>query len=63
MAPVVPPTIRDFSVFEQHVAGIVKLRDPSALVPEEWYEAPAAYFTNTHAHLARVHWSTHGVIR
>ena len=49
LAPVVPPTIRDFSVFEQHVAGIVKLRDPSAQVPEEWYEAPAAYFTNTHA--------------
>ena len=49
LAPVMPPTIRDFSVFEQHVAGIVKLRDPGAQVPAEWYEAPAAYFTNTHA--------------
>lgn len=34
LAPVHPPSIRDFSVFEQHIEGIVKGSDPDAHVPD-----------------------------
>jgi fumarylacetoacetate (FAA) hydrolase len=39
-----PPSIRDFSVFEQHVktAGARHGRE----VPKEWYEQPVFYFSN-----------------
>jgi 2-keto-4-pentenoate hydratase/2-oxohepta-3-ene-1,7-dioic acid hydratase in catechol pathway len=44
-----PPTIRDYMAFEQHVRGTVKLADPTASVPEQWYAAPIFYFTNPYA--------------
>jgi 2-keto-4-pentenoate hydratase/2-oxohepta-3-ene-1,7-dioic acid hydratase in catechol pathway len=39
-----PPSIRDFSVFEQHVEGIMLGQGSS--VPESWYESPFCYFSN-----------------
>ncbi len=44
-----PPTIRDFMTFERHVEGAVKMAGPDAVVPDEWYDAPAFYFTNPYA--------------
>jgi 2-keto-4-pentenoate hydratase/2-oxohepta-3-ene-1,7-dioic acid hydratase in catechol pathway len=49
LAPVRPPTMRDFSVFEQHIEGVIKDADPEATVPPVWYESPFCYFTNPHA--------------
>jgi 2-keto-4-pentenoate hydratase/2-oxohepta-3-ene-1,7-dioic acid hydratase in catechol pathway len=49
LAPVQPPTIRDFSVFEQHIEGVRRLADPDAEVPEVFYESPFCYFSNPHA--------------
>ena len=49
LAPVEPPTIRDFSVFEQHIEGAVKLAAPDATVPDIWYASPFCYFSNPHA--------------
>jgi 2-keto-4-pentenoate hydratase/2-oxohepta-3-ene-1,7-dioic acid hydratase in catechol pathway len=49
LAPIVPPTIRDFSVFEQHIDGVRRLADPDARVPEVFYESPFCYFSNPHA--------------
>ena len=49
LAPVEPPTIRDFSVFEQHIEGVIKDANPDATVPPVWYESPFCYFTNPHA--------------
>jgi len=49
LAPVKPPTIRDFSVFEQHIEGVIKDANPNAKVPPVWYESPFCYFTNPHA--------------
>jgi 2-keto-4-pentenoate hydratase/2-oxohepta-3-ene-1,7-dioic acid hydratase in catechol pathway len=49
LAPVVPPTIRDFSVFEQHIEGVRRVADPQAQVPAVFYESPFCYFTNPHA--------------
>ena len=49
LAPVVPPTIRDFSVFEQHIEGVRRVADPGARVPEVFYESPFCYFSNPHA--------------
>ncbi len=46
LAPIEPPSIRDFSVFEQHIEGIVKGGDPNARVPESWYRSPFCYFSN-----------------
>jgi fumarylacetoacetate (FAA) hydrolase len=36
-----PPSVRDFSAFEEHVR-----RAGGGEVPEEWYEAPVFYFSN-----------------
>ena len=44
LAPVDPPSIRDFSVFEQHVEGIMLGMGNS--IPESWYESPFCYFSN-----------------
>ncbi|HEY7260626.1 MAG TPA: fumarylacetoacetate hydrolase family protein [Trebonia sp.] len=45
LAPVpVPPSIRDFFAFEQHVATARANR--GSQVPKEWYEFPVFYFTN-----------------
>ncbi|HUA73068.1 MAG TPA: fumarylacetoacetate hydrolase family protein [Solirubrobacteraceae bacterium] len=49
LAPVLPPTIRDFSVFEQHIEGVIKDSSPDATVPPVWYESPFCYFTNANA--------------
>jgi 2-keto-4-pentenoate hydratase/2-oxohepta-3-ene-1,7-dioic acid hydratase in catechol pathway len=49
LAPVTPPTMRDFSVFEQHIEGVIKDASPEATVPPVWYESPFCYFTNPHA--------------
>ncbi|MBV9367838.1 MAG: fumarylacetoacetate hydrolase family protein [Solirubrobacterales bacterium] len=49
LAPVEPPTMRDFSVFEQHIEGVIKDVNPEATVPPVWYESPFCYFTNPHA--------------
>ncbi|HET6185945.1 MAG TPA: fumarylacetoacetate hydrolase family protein, partial [Trebonia sp.] len=45
LAPIpVPPSIRDFFAFEQHVATARGNRGSE--VPKEWYEFPVFYFTN-----------------
>jgi 2-keto-4-pentenoate hydratase/2-oxohepta-3-ene-1,7-dioic acid hydratase in catechol pathway len=50
LAPIEPATIRDFSVFEQHIEGAIKTGgDPDAPVPAVWYEMPFCYFSNPHA--------------
>ncbi|WP_415977225.1 fumarylacetoacetate hydrolase family protein [Rhodococcus sp. 077-4] len=50
LAPIpAPPTIRDYMTFEQHVAGVARLADEDSVVPEQWYKAPAFYFTNPYA--------------
>src|SRR5579875_404700 len=48
LAPVQPPTVRDFSVFEQHIEG-VRMLGGQRRVPEVWYESPFCYFSNPHA--------------
>src|SRR4051794_37271445 len=50
LAPIQPPSVRDFSVFEQHGEGAsMFLGGPDAKVQEAWYESPAFYFSNPHA--------------
>lgn len=44
--PVHPRAMRDFLVFEAHIAGMKKLDGPETPVPEQWYEAPAFLFMN-----------------
>nr|WP_296774119.1 fumarylacetoacetate hydrolase family protein [Rhodococcus sp. (in: high G+C Gram-positive bacteria)] len=44
-----PPTIRDYMTFEQHVEGVSRLAGAEGGVPEQWYQAPAFYFTNPYA--------------
>jgi 2-keto-4-pentenoate hydratase/2-oxohepta-3-ene-1,7-dioic acid hydratase in catechol pathway len=46
LAPLDPPSIRDFSVFEQHIEGIMRGIDPARPVPETWYASPFCYFSN-----------------
>ncbi len=48
-APFEPPTVRDFAVFEEHVEGMRRGKDPEGKIPDAWYEAPAFYFTNPYA--------------
>ncbi len=45
LAPLEPPTVRDFVTFEEHVEGMRQL----AGLPDAWYEAPAFYFSNPYA--------------
>jgi 2-keto-4-pentenoate hydratase/2-oxohepta-3-ene-1,7-dioic acid hydratase in catechol pathway len=49
LAPVQPPTVRDFSVFEQHTEGVRLGRTPHEAIPPIWYESPFCYFSNPHA--------------
>lgn len=49
LAPLTPPTFRDFSTFPEHTAGVVKLLDPEADVPPEFWEIPTFYFSNPYA--------------
>jgi len=44
-----PPTVRDFMTFERHVEGVARLAGDNARLPEQWYAAPAFYFTNPYA--------------
>jgi 2-keto-4-pentenoate hydratase/2-oxohepta-3-ene-1,7-dioic acid hydratase in catechol pathway len=44
LAPLDPPAIRDFSVFEQHVEGI--MMGQGNPVPPNWYDSPFCYFSN-----------------
>jgi 2-keto-4-pentenoate hydratase/2-oxohepta-3-ene-1,7-dioic acid hydratase in catechol pathway len=48
LPPLSPPSVRDFAAFEQHVRGALRSVTASAVVPEEWYTAPAFYFSNPH---------------
>ncbi|MGW0579990.1 fumarylacetoacetate hydrolase family protein [Streptomyces sp. NPDC002920] len=49
LAPLQPPTVRDFVTFEEHVEGVRRSVDGAAGVPEQWYAAPVFYFTNPYA--------------
>src|SRR3954468_21793112 len=50
LAPIEPPTFRDFSVFEAHIEGAIKTGgDPDAPIPAVWYERPYCYFSNPYA--------------
>ncbi len=50
LAPVVPPSVRDFVAFEEHVEGIaVSVDGRVGGVEPVWYEAPRFYFTNPHS--------------
>ena len=49
LAPLQPPTLRDFVVFEEHVEGVVKSVSEGAGVPETWYEIPTFYFGNPYS--------------
>lgn len=50
LAPLKPPSIRDFSVFEQHNEGMLRNFKPDATVPEHWYVSPTVcYFANPQA--------------
>ncbi len=44
LAPVLPPSFRDFYAFEAHVRNARRKR--GLPVPPEWYEAPVFYFSN-----------------
>lgn len=47
LAPLKPPTIRDFVTFEAHVEGMT-----AGNIKPEWYEAPFFYFSNANAVVA-----------
>lgn len=49
LAPLDPPTFRDFSTFPEHTTGIVKLFDPAATLDPRFWEIPTFYFSNPHA--------------
>jgi 2-keto-4-pentenoate hydratase/2-oxohepta-3-ene-1,7-dioic acid hydratase in catechol pathway len=49
LAPLRPPSFRDFVTFEEHVEGVRRSIDGSAGVPDAWFDAPTFYFTNPHA--------------
>ncbi|MDH2444883.1 fumarylacetoacetate hydrolase family protein [Amnibacterium sp. CER49] len=50
LAPIVPPSVRDFVAFEEHVEGIAVAVDGRiGGVEPVWYEAPRFYFTNPHS--------------
>lgn len=49
LAPLDPPSVRDFVAFEEHVEGVVRSVDNSVGVTPQWYEAPTFYFTNPHS--------------
>jgi 2-keto-4-pentenoate hydratase/2-oxohepta-3-ene-1,7-dioic acid hydratase in catechol pathway len=42
----VPPSMRDFMTFEQHIAGTQLTRGPDAVVPKVFYRQPVFYFSN-----------------
>ncbi|MFI0350732.1 fumarylacetoacetate hydrolase family protein [Actinomadura sp. 9N407] len=46
LAPLEPPTVRDFVTFEEHVEGVRRSVQGEAGVPDAWYDAPTFYFSN-----------------
>ncbi|GAA4781216.1 fumarylacetoacetate hydrolase family protein [Actinomycetospora chlora] len=48
LAPVAPPTLRDYITFEEHLEGSLKLLGRTA-PPPEWYDQPVFYFSNPNA--------------
>jgi len=47
LAPILPTSIRDFSVFKRHADGAAMLfGGPDARAPDAWAERPAFYFSN-----------------
>ena len=44
LAPLQPPSVRDFVSFEQHIEGMIM--GDNIPFPEAWYGAPAFYFSN-----------------
>ncbi|MFC0681500.1 fumarylacetoacetate hydrolase family protein [Lysobacter korlensis] len=52
LAPLRPPSIRDFVAFEEHVEGVTASIDGASQVVPEWYEYPTFYFTNPHSVIA-----------
>ncbi|MCK6068290.1 MULTISPECIES: fumarylacetoacetate hydrolase family protein [Microbacterium] len=48
LAPVAPPSVRDFVTFEEHVEGVSAGVEGKSNVADEWYDAPTFYFTNPH---------------
>jgi 2-keto-4-pentenoate hydratase/2-oxohepta-3-ene-1,7-dioic acid hydratase in catechol pathway len=44
LAPLQPPSVRDFVSFEQHIEGMVM--GDNIPFPDAWYGAPAFYFSN-----------------
>lgn len=48
LPPLRPPALRDFVAFEEHVEGVVRSVTGTSVVADEWYAAPAFYFTNPH---------------
>jgi 2-keto-4-pentenoate hydratase/2-oxohepta-3-ene-1,7-dioic acid hydratase in catechol pathway len=48
LAPLQPPTIRDFTTFERHVEGMAMFEGASG-VPDGFYDAPRFYFSSPHA--------------
>ncbi|MGV9712791.1 fumarylacetoacetate hydrolase family protein [Gordonia sp. NPDC003424] len=48
IAPLQPPTIRDFVTFAEHVEGVRASIQQQSGVPEAWCDAPHFYFTNPH---------------
>ena len=44
LAPLQPPSVRDFVSFEQHIQGMIM--GDGIPFPEAWYGAPAFYFSN-----------------
>jgi 2-keto-4-pentenoate hydratase/2-oxohepta-3-ene-1,7-dioic acid hydratase in catechol pathway len=51
LAPLQPPSVRDFVAFEEHAEGIMQSVDKAGGVDSQWYEAPTFYFTNPHSML------------
>jgi 2-keto-4-pentenoate hydratase/2-oxohepta-3-ene-1,7-dioic acid hydratase in catechol pathway len=49
LPPLLPPTVRDFVAFEEHVEGVRRSVEGVGGVPEAWYEAPTFYFGNPYA--------------
>ncbi|WP_344821464.1 fumarylacetoacetate hydrolase family protein [Actinocorallia longicatena] len=49
LAPLEPPTVRDFVAFEEHVEGVRRSVSGETGVPDQWYAAPTFYFTNPYA--------------
>ncbi|MEU2349544.1 fumarylacetoacetate hydrolase family protein [Modestobacter sp. NPDC049651] len=49
LAPLAPPTFRDFSTFYEHANGISRNGNPAGGVAPEFFEIPTFYFSNPYA--------------